>query len=82
MPPTVSPGSMPYTQATLRALQTGEDSMFADDLLFLEAWEIDRPMHLGVMLRIRQIRRANPRLSADIAEELTIRRKAARPRAA
>lgn len=28
------------------------------DLSFLKAWEATRPMDLGVMLRIRQIRRA------------------------
>jgi hypothetical protein len=45
-------------------------------LLLLEAWETNKPMHPGIMLRIRQIRRANPQLSTEIAAELTMRRKA------
>ena len=32
------------------------------DLHFLEIWEASRSMNLGLMLRIRQIRRANPQL--------------------
>ncbi|WP_158742326.1 hypothetical protein [Acidisphaera sp. L21] len=40
------------------------------DLLLLEAWERLRPMRLGVMLRVRQIRKASPDLTADIEAEL------------
>jgi hypothetical protein len=36
------------------------------DLLFIEAWEAQRFMHPGMMLRVRQIRRANPDLVARI----------------
>jgi hypothetical protein len=69
-------GSPPYTQALSRALQSAENTASAADLLLLEAWETNKPMHLGIMLRIRQIRRANPQLSSEIAAELTTRCKA------
>jgi hypothetical protein len=39
-------------------------------LLFLEAWEIQRPENLGAALRANQIRRANPALAAAIELEL------------
>jgi hypothetical protein len=68
-------GPPPYTRALSRALQSAESTASAADLLLLEAWETNKPMHLGIMLRIRQIRRANPQLSTEIAAELTMRRK-------
>jgi hypothetical protein len=52
------------------ALQTAATHASVADLLLLEAWETDRAMDLGVMLRVRQIRRANPLLSQRIAAEL------------
>jgi len=68
-------GSVPYTQAIQHALQTAKDATSVADLLFLEAWELDRSMvDPATLLRIRQIRRANPKLSAEITEELTRRR--------
>ena len=60
----------PYTQALRRVLQTTDNASSSADLLLLEAWESDRSMHLGIMLRVRQIRRANPQLSTEIAAEL------------
>jgi hypothetical protein len=50
-------------RAVTKALQTAKDGTAVADLLFLEAWQIDRPTHLASMLRARQIRRANPQLS-------------------
>lgn len=58
------------TQALRRALQSVQDSRSVADLLFLEAWEINRPRDLGTTLRAGQIRRANPRLAAEITAEL------------
>jgi hypothetical protein len=72
----------PYTQALFRALQAAENTTTTADLLLLEAWEISRSMHLGIMLRIRQIRRANPQLAIEIAAELTDRRTTTRTKAA
>jgi hypothetical protein len=36
-----------------------QDEAFLSDIRFMEAWEANRHMHPGMMLRIRQIRRAN-----------------------
>jgi hypothetical protein len=63
----------PMTQALRRALQSVQDSRSVADLLFLEAWEIHRPRDLGTTLRAGQIRRANPRLAAEITAELKAR---------
>jgi hypothetical protein len=41
----------PYTQAVRRALEGSKDPRQADDLLFLEAWEIRPSANLGVTLR-------------------------------
>ena len=60
----------PYTQALRRALHTAKDIASIADLLFLEAWELNRPPNLGITLRARQIRRANPQLAAEITAEL------------
>jgi hypothetical protein len=60
----------PRTLAVRRALQTSKDGTAIADLLFLEAWGLARPAHLGSMLRARQIRRANPQLSDEMNAEL------------
>ena len=39
------------------------------DLLFLRDWERNRTANLGAMLRVAQIRRANPHLAAAIERE-------------
>jgi hypothetical protein len=81
----VRPGTvsrLPVTQALYRALQTAKDTASAADLLMLEAWEINRSMHLGIMLRIRQIRRSSAGLASEIATELADRRKETRPQVA
>ena len=64
------------TKATVDALNQSSEAGVAD-LLVLESWEVHKPMHLGLMLRVRQIRLANPRLAADIAKELAARRREA-----
>ena len=56
-----------YTQSPQRVLRTASDKALDADLLFLEDWEVSRSMNLGVMLRVRQIRRANPHLPAKMA---------------
>ncbi|WP_428492843.1 hypothetical protein [Rhodopila sp.] len=60
----------PFTTAVRQALQGVNNSMIEADLLFLEAWEMHRSSHLGVTLRVSQIRRANPVLAAAIDAEL------------
>ena len=60
----------PFTAAVREALQGVNNSMIEADLLFLEAWEMHRSSHLGVTLRVSQIRRANPALAAAIDAEL------------
>ena len=60
----------PLTRALSLALLTASDPRARPDLLFLEAWEIERPPGLGATLRASQIRRANPDLAAAIEREL------------
>jgi hypothetical protein len=57
-------GPLPRTQALHRALQGAASKAVVADLLLLEAWEANRSMDLGIMLRVRQIRRANQYLSS------------------
>ncbi len=60
----------PFTDAVRQALQNANSSRLAEDLLFLEAWEMHPSSNLGVTLRASQIRRANPDLAAAIHAEL------------
>ncbi len=60
----------PFTIAVRQALQNVNNSKIAEDLLFLEAWEIQPSSNLGVTLKAGQIRRANPELAAAIDAEL------------
>jgi hypothetical protein len=60
----------PFTIAVRQALQNVNNSQIADDLLFLEAWEMRPSSNLGVTLKAGQIRRANPELAAAIDAEL------------
>ncbi len=60
----------PFTDAVRRALQNANNSRIAEDLLFLEAWEMHPSANLGVTLKASQIRRANPDLAAAIHAEL------------
>ncbi|MFL5258050.1 MAG: hypothetical protein ACJ8AI_35250 [Rhodopila sp.] len=57
---------LPDAQVSWNALQMAWDETVHADLLFIEAWEAQRFMHPGMMLRVRQIRRANPDLVARI----------------
>ena len=64
----------PRTEALRRMLAGVRDAEVAADLRFLEAWEempAPGPAHA---LRIMQIRRANPKLAAEIRAELAARR--------
>jgi hypothetical protein len=60
----------PFTLAVRQALQNTNNSRIAEDLLFLEAWEMHPSSNLGVTLKAGQIRRANPDLAAAIDAEL------------
>ena len=60
----------PVTRAVSVALRDARDPSARSDLLFLEAWEMQRPAGLGSTLRASQIRRANPGLAAAIEREL------------
>ncbi len=70
---------MPLTQATLDALSDCKQAAVAD-LLLLEFWEVHKPMDLGLMLRVRRIRLANPALIADIEAELAVRQNGGCPK--
>jgi hypothetical protein len=52
--------------ALLQALEKYRDHSATSDLLFLMAWEIRPTSNLGIVLRIAQIRRANPVLAAEL----------------
>lgn len=61
---------LPQTAAVRRALRAARDETLVRDLLFLEAWEMQKTLDLAASLRASQIRRANPRLVEEIREEL------------
>jgi hypothetical protein len=69
----------PFTLAVRLALQNANNSRIADDLLFLEAWEMHPSSNLGVTLKASQIRRANPDLAAAIDAELKAKPVSNRP---
>jgi hypothetical protein len=60
----------PVTLAVSLALRETHDPRVRSDLLFLEAWEMQRPANLAATLRAGQIRRANPDLVEAIEREL------------
>jgi hypothetical protein len=62
---------LPRTAALRRELSRLRDEARAEDLLYLEAWEVDPLPWAGPALRVGQIRRANPGLAAEIRAELT-----------
>jgi hypothetical protein len=64
----------PRTEALRRALQDVTDEAAAADLLFLEYWESQHTLDVAAILRASQIRRANPKLAAEIHDELTVTR--------
>ena len=61
----------PLTAALQRASVCFRERTSIDDLLFLEAWEVGLVPNVSAVLRIRQIRRANPALAAEIRAELS-----------
>ena len=61
---------MPLTVAARRAASAFRDDPSLGDLLFLEAWELGCAPGLGAMLCVRQIRRSNPALAAEVRAEL------------
>jgi hypothetical protein len=61
---------MPCTAALRRALAAVHGPAIASDLLFLEAWEMDPTPDISAIFRVRQIRRANPGLAAEIRAKL------------
>jgi hypothetical protein len=63
----------PRTEALRRALLSVRDEAAAADLLFLEDWQNQRYPGIAACLRASQIRRANPKLAAEIRAELTRR---------
>jgi hypothetical protein len=60
----------PCTRALREALPDHADPREAEDLLFLERWEIAPRADAASALRILQLRRANPELAAAIRSEL------------
>jgi hypothetical protein len=62
--------SLPRTQAVRRALRSCSDERSAWDLLFLEAWELEPSPGAAAALRVGQIRRANPKLAAEVRAEI------------
>jgi hypothetical protein len=65
---------MPVTHAVQRALARVHDAASAADLLFLERWEINPTPGAASVLRVGQLRRANPGLAAEIRAEVAARR--------
>jgi hypothetical protein len=66
-----SPG--PRTTAVRRALQDVRCDAAVSDLLFLESWEAAPTAEVGAVLRVAQIRRANPALAQAVRGELAAR---------
>jgi hypothetical protein len=62
--------TQPATMALRRALDGSADRNSIDDLLFLERWEMCPQPGAAWALRVAQLRRANPRLAAEIRAEL------------
>jgi hypothetical protein len=62
------PGRERFTRpdVLVQALEYYHDDSATSDLLFLMAWEARPTSDLGVVLRIAQIRRANPFLAAEL----------------
>jgi hypothetical protein len=67
--------STPLTQALRAALASARDARTAEDLLFLERWELASSPGTADALRAAQLRRANPELAAAIRQELSSRGK-------
>jgi hypothetical protein len=66
----IAPG--PRTAAVRRALQDAHCDAAIADLLFLESWEASPTPEVGAVLRVAQIRRANPELAQAVRGELAM----------
>ena len=62
--------SLAATATLRRVLTQVRDPYTIDDLLFLESWEMRPLPSTAAVLRIKQIRRANPSLAAAIRAEI------------
>jgi hypothetical protein len=67
------------TGAVRRALANARDHTALADLLFLERWEMAPVPGAAAALRVSQIRRANPGLTAAIRAEIALARAGGRP---
>lgn len=65
----------PHTAAVRRALQHADCDAAVADLLFLEAWEASPTSDVCAVLRVAQIRRANPELAQAVRGELAARKR-------
>jgi hypothetical protein len=71
--------SKAQTSVVRRALADAQDHTALADLLFLERWELAPVPGAAAALRVVQIRRANPGLTAAIRAEIALARTSARP---
>lgn len=62
--------SAPRTVAVRRALEQAHCDAAVADLLFLESWEASPSGEVAAVLRVAQIRRANPQLAKEVRGEL------------
>lgn len=60
----------PRTAAVRRALERVHGDAAIADLMFLEAWEASPTPEVAAVLRVAQIRRANPELADAVRGEL------------
>jgi hypothetical protein len=65
----------PRTGAVRRALERAHCDAAVADLLFLEAWEASPSPEVAAVLRVAQIRRANPELANAVRGELAERKR-------
>ena len=69
------PMGEPRTSAVRHALESARCDAAVADLLFLEAWEASPTAEVAAVLRVAQIRRANPALADAIRGELAGRKR-------
>jgi hypothetical protein len=65
----------PRTVAIRHALERARGDSAIADLLFLEAWEASPSPEVAAVLRVAQIRRANPALADAVRGELAQRKR-------
>jgi hypothetical protein len=68
------PDMGPRTAAVRRALERIRNDSAVADLLFLEAWEASPTPEVAAVMRVAQIRRANPELANAVRGELAERK--------